>query len=110
MADKPIDYCQRDHFLSRYQVAFSLRIRQQMFDAMPLKPGMNVLEVGTTPDMTFKDQNFFSKKALALGCRVSVTSVEDCSDMARQNGFTWIPFSQLTGADSGKKFDCVISA
>jgi len=91
-------------------VKFSLRLRQKMLDAIPLRPGMEVLEVGTTPDMTFPDQNFFSKKALGLGCKVSVTSVEDCSNMARENGFQWIPWSEVTATGFRQTFDCVISA
>src|SRR3989337_1639840 len=91
----PIDYCMRDHFLMRFQVRVSLWIRRKMLAAMPFQPAMSVLEVGTTPDTTFPDQNFFSKGALARGCRVSVTSVEDCTAMARENGFYWIPMAPL---------------
>jgi hypothetical protein len=104
-----IDYCQRDHFLMRYQVGVSLRMRQKMFDALPLRPGMSLLEVGATPDMTFEDQNFFSKKALALGCAVSVTSFEDCTQMAARYGFRWLPMAPLM-SDAAETFECVISA
>src|SRR4051812_21222013 len=106
---EPVDYCQRQHFLMRYQVGVSLRMRQKMLEAIPLKSGMSVLEVGTTPDMTFEDQNFFSKKALAMGCRVAVTSLEDCTEMAHRNGFRWLPMAPLI-ASAAETFECVISA
>jgi hypothetical protein len=105
-----IDYCIRDHALMRFQVRVSLKMRAKMLAEMPFQPGMNILEVGTTPDSSFPDQNFFSKSAKALGCQVSVTSIEDCSQMARENGFRWVPLGDLLKNESSERFDCVVSA
>src|SRR5207249_1289865 len=56
---QPIDYFNKRHPLMRLQGDISLRMRQKMFDCIPLRRGMRVLEVGVTPDMDLIDSNFF---------------------------------------------------
>jgi hypothetical protein len=105
---KTIDYFNKRHPLIRLQGRVSVRLRQRMLETLPLKPEMSVLEVGATPDTELADSNFFSRQARALGCKVWVTSPEDCSAMAAENDLQWVPFDEIQRGTF--TFDAVISS
>ncbi len=106
-----VDYFYKTHPLSGLQVKLSLWMREKMFQAMPIQPGMRVLEVGCTPETSMPDLNYFSRRAQDLGCEVWVTSIEDCSKVAAQNGWHWVALDHIQQArQKGIRFDAVISS
>lgn len=106
-----IDYFNKQHPLMRWQTRASVRMRTRMFESVPIRAGMRVLEVGATPDTTLADSNLFSKLAKKSGCEVWITSPEDCSRVAQSHGFHWLPFDRyLAGAPDVPVFDVVVSS
>ena len=101
-------YSNKNDLLMKLQGRISLRIRREIFAAIPLHKSMSVLEVGVTPDMDLLDSNYFSRAARDMGCEVWVTSPENCEVMAQENRLKWYPFDQFLGG--GKQFDVVISS
>ncbi|MFN0117420.1 MAG: hypothetical protein ACKVQC_03885 [Elusimicrobiota bacterium] len=107
----PINYFYKYHPFVWLQTRISLKLRKEIFKHLPIYPGLSVLEVGTTPDMERVDSNYFSRQAKLLGCHVSVTSPENCLQMASKLGFNLIPFDRfLNGISSSERFDLVISS
>ncbi len=84
------------------------RYAKRMWGHIPVKSSVSVLEVGSTPETGLADLNFFSRKARAKGCEVWVTSPEDCSAMAAENGFHWLPIEAFNSGP--KRFGLVISS
>lgn len=74
-----IDYFNRGHWLTRYQINASLRVRRQVFDwvmtGMPPRR-LRVLELGATPDTERADSNCFARWFMARGDEVGLASIE----------------------------------
>jgi hypothetical protein len=104
-----IDYYHKQRLLTRLRSRFSVLLRRRMLQALPLKAGLRVLEVGVTPVEDLDDTNFFSLECQKAGCNVFVTSPEDCSTLAKKRGWQWIPFDDYLHTPSGA-YDLVISA
>jgi 2-polyprenyl-3-methyl-5-hydroxy-6-metoxy-1,4-benzoquinol methylase len=109
--NRTLDYLDRTHPLQGLHTRAALRMRARMFAALPLTPGMRVLEVGTTSDVELAESNYFCREARRRGHDVTVTSPEDCAAMADRYGLRWLPFGDLEAElERNGAFDLVVSS
>ena len=86
-----------------------LRVLLEYFEPL-LKPGFRVLDLGTTPDTSLPDSNFFIKALAAYDVEVTLCSIEDCRDFAKTLGAEFIFYNDLLSDESHRKWDFVLSA
>ncbi len=86
---KAIDYFAYDNKLLGVKTFFSIRARKKMY-SMFLNycnptAGSKILDLGATPDTQLEDSNLFDK-LYPYKDRITVCSIEDCSDLVKQLG------------------------
>lgn len=107
-----IDYFNRGHWLTRYQINASLGVRRGIFDWMnarlPLKR-LRVLELGATPDTERADSNCFARWFMERGDDVALTSLENLDSLrpefAKAQFYHWDEVKGLP-----RVFDLVVSS
>lgn len=108
-----LDYFNRGHWLTNYQVKSSLRIRRSIFDwamdTLSLTKDAKVLELGATPDTERGDSNCFVRWFLEKGVDVHVASIENIDNL--KDVFHGLEVIQWNALPSLKdEFDLVVSS
>ena len=108
-----IDYFNRDHLLHRIKEPVAWRARVRMFDRFLslVRPtaSTRVLDVGTTPDLEIRYNNFF-ERLYPHPAKITACSVEDCSNLER--AFPGLTFRRIEGTGlpaADREFDVAVS-
>jgi 2-polyprenyl-3-methyl-5-hydroxy-6-metoxy-1,4-benzoquinol methylase len=113
---RSIDYFNSGHLLRRPATLVSMRARNDQWEVLQahfgplLQPGFRVLDLGTTPDESLVDSNFFAKKLVEAGVDLTMSSPEDCASVAAKLGARFVDVDRLQAEVREGEYDLVVSA
>jgi hypothetical protein len=115
MTPQGIDYFNRNHPLTNWQIQASLTVRRRMYEWLRQQlggvAGKTFLEHGATPDTERADSNCFIRWLLADGARVYATSPEEISHLETHfPTLTVVAWQNRHQIPQNTAIDCVISS